>query len=315
MQVTVVGSGNGGMAVGFEWAQHGHRIALYGDPEHPDNLDAVRANGGITSHGRLEGFAPVASSGTDVAAAMDGAEVVFVVGPAFAKEAFGRSLAPHLRPGTTVVIVPVPAVARSPSAPPPASPWMTAASSSARRAPSRTRPVRGVRDAGDATAGVAGGGRAHRRGHGAARPAGTGTGARRVRIRADHLRRPAARRPAAAVPTGAGPFAVAERRHRRRGRDPGPHHRATAAGEAGAQRRPIYGSFATVAGIFALLYLVSQTLVYAAEVAAVRYAGLWPRALDQNRPTAADARVATLLAREQERMPTARIDVHFVSEA
>jgi uncharacterized BrkB/YihY/UPF0761 family membrane protein len=43
---------------------------------------------------------------------------------------------------------------------------------------------------------------------------------------------------------------------------------------------PVYGSFATVAGIFALLYLVSQALVYSAEVAAVRYApasgrGLW----------------------------------------
>ncbi len=43
---------------------------------------------------------------------------------------------------------------------------------------------------------------------------------------------------------------------------------------------PVYGTFATVAGMFALLYLVSQALVYAAEVAAVRYAGLWPRALD-----------------------------------
>jgi len=106
MQVTVVGSGNGGMAVGFEWAQHGHRVALYGDPAHPDNLDAVRAEGGITSHGRLEGFAPVASSGTDLAAAMDGAEVVFVVGPAFATEDFGRALAPHLRAGMTVVICP-----------------------------------------------------------------------------------------------------------------------------------------------------------------------------------------------------------------
>jgi uncharacterized BrkB/YihY/UPF0761 family membrane protein len=76
---------------------------------------------------------------------------------------------------------------------------------------------------------------------------------------------------------------------------------------------PIYGSFATVAGIFALLYLVSQALVYSAEVAAVRWAGLWPRALDQNRPTAADARVAALLAREQERMPAARTAVHLVS--
>ena len=46
---------------------------------------------------------------------------------------------------------------------------------------------------------------------------------------------------------------------------------------------PVYGSFATVAGMFALLYLVNQALVYAAEVAAVRER-LWPRALDVNRP-------------------------------
>jgi membrane protein len=70
---------------------------------------------------------------------------------------------------------------------------------------------------------------------------------------------------------------------------------------------PVYGSFATVAGMFALLYLVGQALVYAAEVAAVRYARLWPRALDLNRPTSADARALALLAREQERVPAARI--------
>ena len=57
-----------------------------------------------------------------------------------------------------------------------------------------------------------------------------------------------------------------------------------------AKAGPVYGSFATVAGIFAPLYLVGQALVYAAEVAAVRYARLWPRALDLNHPTAADAR-------------------------
>ena len=78
---------------------------------------------------------------------------------------------------------------------------------------------------------------------------------------------------------------------------------------------PVYGSFATVAGMFALLYLVSQALVYSAEVAAVRHAGLWPRALDQNRPTVADVRAIALLAREQERIPAARIDVRLVSQA
>jgi hypothetical protein len=65
--------------------------------------------------------------------------------------------------------------------------------------------------------------------------------------------------------------------------------------------------------MFALLYLVSQALVYSAEVAVVRYAGLWPRALDQNRPTHADVRAITLLAREQERIPAARVDLRLVS--
>jgi hypothetical protein len=66
--------------------------------------------------------------------------------------------------------------------------------------------------------------------------------------------------------------------------------------------------------MFALLYLVSQALVYSAEVAAVRHAGLWPRALDQNRPTVADIRAIALLAREQERIPAARIDVRLVAQ-
>jgi len=76
---------------------------------------------------------------------------------------------------------------------------------------------------------------------------------------------------------------------------------------------PVYGSFATVAGIFALLYLVSQALVYSAEVAAVRYARLWPRALDVNRPTPADARAMALLAHEQERIEAARVDLRLAS--
>ena len=78
-----------------------------------------------------------------------------------------------------------------------------------------------------------------------------------------------------------------------------------------AKAGPVYGSFATVAGMFALLYLVGQALVYAAEVAAVRYARLWPRALDLNHPTEADARALTLLAREQERIPAARVEFHL----
>jgi uncharacterized BrkB/YihY/UPF0761 family membrane protein len=80
-----------------------------------------------------------------------------------------------------------------------------------------------------------------------------------------------------------------------------------------AKAGPVYGSCATVAGMFALLYLIGQALVYAAEVAAVRHARLWPRALDLNHPTEADTRALTLLAREQERIPVARIRFHLVA--
>jgi uncharacterized BrkB/YihY/UPF0761 family membrane protein len=74
---------------------------------------------------------------------------------------------------------------------------------------------------------------------------------------------------------------------------------------------PVYGSFATVAGVFALFYLVSQALVYAAETAVVRHHRLWPRALDSTRPTAADVRALRLLATEQERLAAERVDVNF----
>jgi uncharacterized BrkB/YihY/UPF0761 family membrane protein len=72
---------------------------------------------------------------------------------------------------------------------------------------------------------------------------------------------------------------------------------------------PIYGGFATVAGVFTLLSLLSRGLVYAAEVAAVRYARLWPRAVDRSRPTGADGRALLQLCREQERTPQLRVDV------
>jgi hypothetical protein len=65
--------------------------------------------------------------------------------------------------------------------------------------------------------------------------------------------------------------------------------------------------------MFALAYLVGQALVYAAEVAAVRYARLWPRALDLTRPTEADARALALLPRGQERIPAARIQFRLAA--
>jgi hypothetical protein len=62
-------------------------------------------------------------------------------------------------------------------------------------------------------------------------------------------------------------------------------------------------------GTGVVLSAYQTPLVYAAEVAAVRHARLWPRALDLSRPTAADTRALALLAREQERIPAARVEL------
>ncbi|MEV6596278.1 YhjD/YihY/BrkB family envelope integrity protein [Actinoplanes sp. NPDC051346] len=74
------------------------------------------------------------------------------------------------------------------------------------------------------------------------------------------------------------------------------------------QAGPVYGGFATVAGMFTLLYVLSIALVFAAEIATVREARLWPRAVDRSRPTVADAHALALLAREQERIPGQRVE-------
>ena len=53
-----------------------------------------------------------------------------------------------------------------------------------------------------------------------------------------------------------------------------------------------YGTFAVVIGLLSWIYLQAQVFVYAAEVSSVSSRRLWPRALDAERPTDADAAVA-----------------------
>lgn len=106
MRVAVLGAGNGGVASAFDFAQHGHDVALYAPPEFSENVVAVGTAGGITATGELEGFAPVRYAGTDAGEAMAGAELVVVVGPAYATEPLAAAAAPHLTEDMTVLVCP-----------------------------------------------------------------------------------------------------------------------------------------------------------------------------------------------------------------
>ena len=74
---------------------------------------------------------------------------------------------------------------------------------------------------------------------------------------------------------------------------------------------PVYGPFASVVAVFSLLYLVSQALVFSAEIAVVRRKRLWPRALISNEPIEADRRALTLRARVEERIGVERVSAWF----
>ena len=106
MRVAVLGGGNGGIASAFDFAQHGHEVAVYAPEPYESHVLAVAEAGGIRSSGGLEGFAPIRQAGTAAAEAMAGAELVVVVGPAYATESLAAAAAPHLAAGMAVLVNP-----------------------------------------------------------------------------------------------------------------------------------------------------------------------------------------------------------------
>ena len=77
----------------------------------------------------------------------------------------------------------------------------------------------------------------------------------------------------------------------------------------------VYGSFATVVGIFTLLYFISQTLVLSVEISTVIELRLWPRGLVTAAPTDLDRCALVLEALRQERVAGQRITTTFSDEA
>jgi membrane protein len=76
----------------------------------------------------------------------------------------------------------------------------------------------------------------------------------------------------------------------------------------------VYGSFATVVGTFALLYLINQTLVLSVELSTVIESGLSPRGLTNASLTDGDRSALVLLARRQERIAGQRTTTTLPSD-
>ncbi len=80
MTIAVLGSGNGGGAVAFDCAAHGHQVNLFDFEQFPDNIKSIQENGGVYSEEELEGFAPIKYAGHDIERTLDRTEIIFCVG-------------------------------------------------------------------------------------------------------------------------------------------------------------------------------------------------------------------------------------------
>jgi opine dehydrogenase len=106
MNIAVLGSGNGGCAVAFDFAKHGHIVSIFDFEEFPSTIKAIQKNGGIYSEGELVGFAPIEYAGHDIKKVLHHAEIIFAVGPAYSTKPFAEACKPHLKEGQIVIICP-----------------------------------------------------------------------------------------------------------------------------------------------------------------------------------------------------------------
>jgi opine dehydrogenase len=106
MQITVLGAGAGGTAVAFDCASHGHDVRVFDFEQFPDNIAKIAEQGGIHADGDISGYAEIAYSGHDIDDALQGAELIYVVGPAYSTEPFGQAVTGKLQAGQTVIVTP-----------------------------------------------------------------------------------------------------------------------------------------------------------------------------------------------------------------
>ena len=106
MKIAILGAGAGGTTMAFDCAAHGHEVSLFDFPQFAGNIEAISSQGGIHAEGDISGFSRIAYAGHDINTALTGATLIYVVGPAYATDPFGRAVAGKLQQGQTVIISP-----------------------------------------------------------------------------------------------------------------------------------------------------------------------------------------------------------------
>lgn len=101
---TVLGAGNGGLALAGHLGIMGYSVALWG--RSAQRVAPVSARKGVVLEGKVEGFGPVRLATNFLPAAIAAGDVIMVVVPASAHREIALRCAPHLRDGQIILLNP-----------------------------------------------------------------------------------------------------------------------------------------------------------------------------------------------------------------
>lgn len=105
VKYAVLGAGNGGQCIAAYLKLMGYEVSLY--DRYEDVVKPLIQKGGIELKGAsLNGFAEIENISASIKQAVEGADVILVVVPAFAHEYIAENLAPELVDGQTVILCP-----------------------------------------------------------------------------------------------------------------------------------------------------------------------------------------------------------------
>src|ERR1044071_1845317 len=103
--VTIIGAGLGGIALVANLGLLGYRLRLHDRDE--ARIAKVRERGGLDVEGLAKGFAPLELVTPQLAPAMAGADVIIVVTGSHFHADVARGLAPLLRDGQSILLIPI----------------------------------------------------------------------------------------------------------------------------------------------------------------------------------------------------------------
>lgn len=105
--ITVIGAGHGGKPMAAHLALMGFPITLYNrTPEHVSAIKELSGIDLVSSEGELEGFGKLACVTSNMAEALEKAEMIMVVVPSSAHGDVAKVCAPHLKDGQIIILHP-----------------------------------------------------------------------------------------------------------------------------------------------------------------------------------------------------------------